>query len=153
MKIIAFGDIHEQTNNLSLISDEIASADLIVITGDLTQFGGIEEATSVLQSLTDLNPKILAQAGNLDVFFDDEDRQFYLDTLKRYNRRWGLNIWAYCLMTNHVHILASPGTAESLPRGIGGTNLVYTTENAAEAAGCSKTVPHTSSMNRPIFGL
>ncbi len=66
MKIIAFGDIHEQTNNLDLISDEIASTDLIVVTGDLTQFGGVKEASNILDTIKALNSNLLAQAGNLD---------------------------------------------------------------------------------------
>jgi len=60
------------------------------------------------------------------VFFDDDDRRFYLETLKRYTGRWSLEIWAYCLMTNHVHLLAVPGNELSLARGMGGLNLVYT---------------------------
>jgi len=37
-----------------------------------------------------------------------------------------LDIWAYCLMTNHVHFLAVPQQNYSLAQGIGRTNLVYT---------------------------
>ena len=35
-------------------------------------------------------------------------------------------IWAYCLMKNHVHLLAVPAAAEFLTRCIGSTNLLYT---------------------------
>lgn len=73
-------------------------------------------------------PHHITQRGNNrgDVFFDDEDKAFYLKTLSGYGKKWGLDIWAYCLMTNHVHILVTPEQEESLARGIGGTNLVYT---------------------------
>jgi len=73
-------------------------------------------------------PHHITQRGNNreEVFFDDEDRYFYLDTLKRYAQRYSFDVWAYCLLTNHVHILAVPGMENSLSRGIGGTNLVYT---------------------------
>ncbi len=73
-------------------------------------------------------PHHITQRGNNreDVFFDEEDRCFYLDTLKRYAQRYTFDIWAYCLLTNHVHILAVPGMDTSLSSGIGGTNLVYT---------------------------
>lgn len=73
-------------------------------------------------------PHHVTQRGNNreTVFFDDEDRAFYLKTLRGYSKKWNLEIWAYCLMTNHVHILAVPQKEESLARGIGGTNLVYT---------------------------
>ncbi len=73
-------------------------------------------------------PHHVTQRGNNKeaVFFDDADREFYLKTLRGYSKKWGLDIWAYCLMTNHVHILAVPKQEESLAKGIGRTNLVYT---------------------------
>ncbi len=43
------------------------------------------------------------------IFFDDEDREVYLALLDVYARRYGLALWAYCLMTNHVHHLVVPG--------------------------------------------
>jgi len=60
------------------------------------------------------------------VFFDDEDRQTYLRLLALYAQKHRLQIWAYCLMSNHVHLLAVPETETSLARGIGLTNQVYT---------------------------
>ncbi|HEY4715751.1 MAG TPA: transposase [bacterium] len=73
-------------------------------------------------------PHHITQRGNnkTTVFFDDEDRGFYLKTLSRYSHKRGLEIWAYCLMNNHVHILAVPQHEESLSKGIGITNLIYT---------------------------
>ena len=73
-------------------------------------------------------PHHITQRGNNreTVFFEDEDREFYLKTLSKYSHKWNLEIWAYCLMGNHVHILAVPQKEQSLARGIGGTNLVYT---------------------------
>ncbi|MBT1073639.1 transposase, partial [Pelotalea chapellei] len=60
------------------------------------------------------------------VFFDDEDRQMYLKLLSGYAQRYHLSIWAYCLMDNHIHILAVPETETALSQGIGFTNLMYT---------------------------
>lgn len=73
-------------------------------------------------------PHHITQRGNNKetVFFDDEDREFYLKTLVRYSHKRGLEIWAYCLMNNHIHILAVPKKEDSLARGIGGVNLIYT---------------------------
>jgi len=73
-------------------------------------------------------PHHITQRGNNreTVFFEDKDREFYLKTLSRYSHKWAFEIWAYCLMTNHIHILTVPGREESLARGIGATNLVYT---------------------------
>jgi putative transposase len=73
-------------------------------------------------------PHHITQRGNNKetVFFEDEDREFYLTTLSKYSHKWAFEIWAYCLISNHIHILAVPKKEESLARGIGGTNLVYT---------------------------
>ena len=73
-------------------------------------------------------PHHITQRGNNreKVFFDDEDKRFYLDVLQRYKDKYKVKILAYCLMGNHIHILAVPEKEISLARGIGGTNLVYT---------------------------
>jgi REP element-mobilizing transposase RayT len=39
------------------------------------------------------------------IFLDDDDRRFFLRLLDRVVRRDGFVIHAYCLMTNHVHLL------------------------------------------------
>ncbi len=73
-------------------------------------------------------PHHMTQRGNnrSPVFFDDEDRQTYLRLLTGYARTHAMQIWAYCLMENHVHLLAVPETETALARGIGLTNQVYT---------------------------
>ncbi|GEM_PF-1745192 len=51
----------------------------------------------------------ITQHGNnrQDVFFVDDDRRYYLHMLKAKAERYGLVVHAYCLMTNHVHIVAT----------------------------------------------
>lgn len=73
-------------------------------------------------------PHHITQRGNncATVFFDDEDRQTYLKLLTIYAQKYHVAIWAYCLMGNHVHLLAVPETETALSRGIGLTNLMYT---------------------------
>ena len=66
MKIISFGDIHEDTSNLIKIKSELENADLIVISGDLTNYHGKVEAKKVLESIKRYNKRLLAQYGNLD---------------------------------------------------------------------------------------
>lgn len=41
-----------------------------------------------------------------DTFLDDEDRLFYLDLLEAAIKEFAFDVAAYCLMRNHVHILA-----------------------------------------------
>ena len=43
------------------------------------------------------------------VFAGDDDYLFYLDTLQEWKSRLGCRIYAYCLMTNHVHLVIDPG--------------------------------------------
>lgn len=40
-----------------------------------------------------------------DIFLDDEDRQEYLKRVRVYEEKYKMQIYAYCLMTNHVHLL------------------------------------------------
>jgi putative transposase len=45
-----------------------------------------------------------------DVFTSDNDDTYYLDSLKMW-KAWFVKVYAYCLMTNHVHLLLVPGEA------------------------------------------
>ena len=65
MKIIAFGDIHMATSEAWRIPG-IREADLVILNGDLTNYGRTEEAKSVLDDILAINPNVLAQFGNLD---------------------------------------------------------------------------------------
>jgi len=40
-----------------------------------------------------------------DIFFDESDRHHYLEQVRRYKRKCGFILYAYVLMTNHVHLL------------------------------------------------
>ena len=62
---IAFGDIHEKYAPFDSIP-ELAEADGIIVTGDLTNYGGAVKAASIMQVLRTRCPRVLAQAGNLD---------------------------------------------------------------------------------------
>jgi Icc-related predicted phosphoesterase len=65
MRIIAFGDIHMDTGEVATIPG-IASAEYIIVTGDITNYGSSLDAEAVLNRLSALNNSILAVAGNLD---------------------------------------------------------------------------------------
>lgn len=43
------------------------------------------------------------------VFFTEDDRSSYLSTLCEFRDALGVQIHAYCLMTNHVHLIVNPG--------------------------------------------
>ncbi|NDY43396.1 serine/threonine protein phosphatase [Dissulfurirhabdus thermomarina] len=65
MRVIAFGDIHMEYGELARIPG-LAEADLVIVTGDFTNFGGEKEAEKVLGAIRRYNGKILAVPGNLD---------------------------------------------------------------------------------------
>jgi putative transposase len=48
------------------------------------------------------------------VFFSDADRRTYLECLTSYCTQAGVRILAYCLMSNHVHLVAVPEEVKSL---------------------------------------
>ncbi len=49
------------------------------------------------------------------VFASSQDYQYYLENLQEWKTELGCKVYAYCLMTNHVHLIIDPGAkAESL---------------------------------------
>jgi len=73
-------------------------------------------------------PHHIIQRGNNKekVFFDKKDREKYLLLLKKYSDKWDSSILAYCLMSNHVHLLTRPKQEESLYKMMQGVTLCYT---------------------------
>lgn len=61
-------------------------------------------------------PHHITQRGNrrADVFRDEEDRTVFLRLLHNNSLRYGLKHWAYCLMSNHFHLISVPDGANSL---------------------------------------
>jgi len=56
----------------------------------------------------------------------DDDRRVYLELLKDQTETYSLEIIGYCLMSNHVHIVAIPHEEDSLARAIGRAHFRYT---------------------------
>ena len=44
-----------------------------------------------------------------EIFQDDEDKNVYLDRLCRYKNECLYEVYAYCLMSNHIHLLIKEG--------------------------------------------
>lgn len=72
-------------------------------------------------------PHHIVQRGNRrqDVFFEEADSRMYLSLIKEQCEISGTDILAYCLMTNHVHLIAVPKTPEGL-RPLGEAHRQYT---------------------------
>jgi len=63
-------------------------------------------------------PHHVTQRGNARraVFETDSDRLVYMSLLQECSRLYRLDILGYCLMRNHVHLIALPRRLDSLPR-------------------------------------
>ena len=69
----------------------------------------------------------VTQRGNnrQDVFFVDDDRRVFLTLLADAAERFDLTVEGYCLMTNHVHLVATPRSEGALAKAIGRTHWLY----------------------------
>ena len=63
-------------------------------------------------------PHHVTQRGNRrqQTFFEDTDYQTYIDLLCELKELTGVEIWAYCLMPNHIHVVAVPQHKQSLAK-------------------------------------
>ena len=63
-------------------------------------------------------PHHVTQRGNRceDIFFTDEDLEADLSWLREYSDKHQVELLAYCLMTNHIHLVAIPATDDGLHR-------------------------------------
>jgi len=62
----------------------------------------------------------------MQTFFEARDYTIYLSLLSEWCQKSGIEIWAYCLMPNHVHLIAVPEREDSLARGLGEAHRRYT---------------------------
>ncbi len=63
---------------------------------------------------------------SMNIFRGVEDKKYYIKLLSELSLQEGLEIHAYCLMDNHIHLLAVPKTESSLRKAIGETHRLYT---------------------------
>ena len=55
----------------------------------------------------------------MDTFFQDVDYQAYLVLMAEWRRKCNVAVWAYCLISNHLHFDAVPETEDGLRLAIG----------------------------------
>jgi len=72
-------------------------------------------------------PHHITQRGNRrqQTFFEDSDYLAYIDLLSTLKDMAGVDIWAYCLMPNHVHVVAVPAHKQSLAKLFGTAHHRY----------------------------
>ena len=73
-------------------------------------------------------PYHVTQRGNRrqQTFFEDGDYALYRDLLAETARRAGVEVWAYCLMPNHVHLIVVPADEHGLRRTFADAHRRYT---------------------------
>jgi len=73
-------------------------------------------------------PHHITQRGNRrqPTFFCDEDYTAYLELMGQWCKERGVEVWAYCLMPNHAHLIAVPKAEDGLRRAIGEAHRRYT---------------------------
>jgi putative transposase len=73
-------------------------------------------------------PHHVTQRGNRRqaTFFGQSDYLLYLNLMAQWCSRCRVAVWAYCLMPNHVHLIAVPDSPEGLGGAIGEAHRRYT---------------------------
>ncbi len=73
-------------------------------------------------------PHHVSQRGNRrqQTFFSDRDYALYVKIMSEPCEEHGVEVWAYCLMPNHVHLVAVPRAEDSLSKAIGNAHRQYT---------------------------
>ena len=72
-------------------------------------------------------PHHVTQRGNrrLPTFLRTADYELYIALMAEWCGKCGVEVWAYCLMPNHVHLIVAPSTEEGLARAIGQAHWRY----------------------------
>jgi len=73
-------------------------------------------------------PHHVTQRGvrSIPIFTNDNDRRAYVDIMAEQLHRFGVEVLAWCLMTNHTHLVAVPKDQVALARAIGEAHRRYT---------------------------
>lgn len=73
-------------------------------------------------------PHHVTQRGNRrqQTFFCEEDYRLYIKLMAEWCCKFSVGIWSYCLMPNHVHLIAVPSDEAGLRLAIGEAHRRYT---------------------------
>lgn len=87
------------------------------------------------------------------IFLDDQDRRRFLETLEGMVEQFGVRLHAYCLMTNHYHLLAETPRA-NLSQAMGWLQVTYTVRfnrrHRRSGQSVSRAVQGTTSRSRRL---
>ena len=70
---------------------------------------------------------VLSRGNNRQILFHrQEDFEYYLQCLAKYKEKFGISLFHYCLMNNHVHLLLrGDKAADGISKMMHGLQLVY----------------------------
>src|SRR5947208_16565465 len=69
---------------------------------------------------------LMTRGHNREALFRDaDDTRYFLGLLDRYRRRFGLRLYHYCLMTNHIHLLLQLDEPRRLSALMAGLLIAY----------------------------
>ncbi len=70
----------------------------------------------------------ITQRGNRrqPTYFCEDDYICYMELMAEFCRAEQVEVWAYCLMPNHVHLIAVPQSVDGLRKAIGEAHRRYT---------------------------
>lgn len=73
-------------------------------------------------------PHHVTQRGvrRMETFFTDEDYETYIRLVAEGCAKAGTEVWAYCLMPNHVHLILVPSSEDGLRAALGEAHRRYT---------------------------
>ncbi len=99
MKIAGLTDIHGNTAAIEKARTALEAVDVILLVGDITNFGREEDTERVVIALSNNSAKLLAVSGNCDYKEVDE-----------YLSKTGINIHASCAVINEVAFVGLGGS-------------------------------------------
>jgi putative transposase len=81
----------------------------------------------IARVVTPCVPHHVTQRGNRrqKTFFSHEDYEAHVSLMAEWCAKLGVEVWAYCLMPNHVHLIAVPPKETALVRAVGEAHRRY----------------------------
>jgi putative transposase len=73
-------------------------------------------------------PHHMTQRGNRReaIFFEDGDQHLYWEMLAEQLRKFSVEVWTYCLMPSHLHLILAPRGTAGMSRPLGEAHRRYT---------------------------
>ena len=91
------------------------------------------------------------------VFVTDQDYQYYLENLKEWKSKLAIKLYAWCLMTNHIHLIVEPGAnamrVSELMKRVNGRQSAYTNKLEGRSGSLWEGRYKTSPIQRETYLL